>query len=237
MRGPYKQRGPYRCNQCGASYYTRRPPGEGELYCSRECSFKAKAAAPKFSKLHLNHCNHCGREWLARRHSGSCSAECRKAVARTNSKEWSKGRKQLEQRICKHCGTTFRALYGDKHRTFCTKDCSDRSHDAKRLWLLKTPEKKAFYRKQRKARLRAGDRFTPKQVFERDRYLCRICGGAVKAGATVPDHDAPTLDHRVPLTLGGSHTFDNVQCAHFICNVRKAWKLHPTPGVVSILGA
>jgi 5-methylcytosine-specific restriction endonuclease McrA len=29
---------------------------------------------------------------------------------------------------------------------------------------------------------------------------------------------APTLDHIVPLSKGGSHTYDNLQCACFRCN-------------------
>ena len=27
-----------------------------------------------------------------------------------------------------------------------------------------------------------------------------------------------SLDHVVPLSLGGGHTRDNVQCAHWLCN-------------------
>lgn len=32
---------------------------------------------------------------------------------------------------------------------------------------------------------------------------------------------AMTLDHIIPLSKGGSHTADNLQCAHFMCNSKK----------------
>jgi len=39
-------------------------------------------------------------------------------------------------------------------------------------------------------------------------------------------HDAiqryPTLDHLIPLSLGGSHTYENVKCACLRCNCKKS---------------
>ena len=34
----------------------------------------------------------------------------------------------------------------------------------------------------------------------------------------------PTLDHIIPLSKGGSHTWDNVQLAHMGCNAGKCDK-------------
>lgn len=62
-------------------------------------------------------------------------------------------------------------------------------------------------------------------VFERDHYICQICGMA-----TDPDDKSwngsfgpysPTVDHIMALANGGTHTWDNVQCAHAKCN---SWK-------------
>jgi 5-methylcytosine-specific restriction endonuclease McrA len=33
--------------------------------------------------------------------------------------------------------------------------------------------------------------------------------------------DAPTVDHIIPLAKGGTHTWDNVQLAHWSCNSDK----------------
>lgn len=59
------------------------------------------------------------------------------------------------------------------------------------------------------------------RVFERDAYRCGLCGGQTDPTHRVPHSSAPTLDHVVPMSRGGSHTYDNVQCAHFECNWQK----------------
>ena len=62
------------------------------------------------------------------------------------------------------------------------------------------------------------------KVIKRDKYICQICGkkcnpNDLRWGTLGPDF--PTLDHVVPLAKGGSHTWDNVQCACGMCNSYK----------------
>lgn len=47
--------------------------------------------------------------------------------------------------------------------------------------------------------------------------LCGLCGYEV----SLVDM---TIDHMVPLSLGGSHTYDNVQSAHLVCNNKRQVK-------------
>ena len=59
----------------------------------------------------------------------------------------------------------------------------------------------------------------PLVVFDRDGWRCQICGKATpkeRRGSHYPN--APELDHRIPLSRGGSHTYDNVQCSCRRCN-------------------
>ncbi len=35
----------------------------------------------------------------------------------------------------------------------------------------------------------------------------------------------PSIDHIVPITRGGTHTWDNAQLAHLLCNTRKGNKV------------
>lgn len=51
-------------------------------------------------------------------------------------------------------------------------------------------------------------------VFERDGWVCGICGDPV-------DHDDASLDHVTPMSLGGAHSYANTQCSHLSCNIRK----------------
>lgn len=63
----------------------------------------------------------------------------------------------------------------------------------------------------------------------RDRDVCALCGKSVdmKAyhmtdnGAFVAHGMYPSIDHIIPLSKGGTHTWDNVQLAHCLCNSMK----------------
>lgn len=64
------------------------------------------------------------------------------------------------------------------------------------------------------------EEFTREEIFERDGWACRLCGVA----CTAPNpHDlrAATVDHVVPLALGGVHSRDNAQTACLSCNSAK----------------
>ena len=65
------------------------------------------------------------------------------------------------------------------------------------------------------------ERFSPLEVFQRDKWRCHLCGKKVPRTATAPDPRAPSLDHVVPLALGGTHTRANVALAHLGCNIAK----------------
>jgi 5-methylcytosine-specific restriction endonuclease McrA len=59
-------------------------------------------------------------------------------------------------------------------------------------------------------------------VWDRDNYTCQLCSKPVEMHKKVPAPLAPTLDHKIPLALGGSHSYSNTQLAHFICNSLKS---------------
>lgn len=57
----------------------------------------------------------------------------------------------------------------------------------------------------------------PLVVLERHDGVCGICGGDV-------DPFAFHVDHIVPLSKGGEHSYANTQAAHPVCNMRKGAK-------------
>lgn len=62
------------------------------------------------------------------------------------------------------------------------------------------------------------------KLIERHNGICQICGLAVdtsdRTGNAIGRY-YPTIDHIIPISKGGSHTWDNVQLAHMICNSMK----------------
>lgn len=72
--------------------------------------------------------------------------------------------------------------------------------------------------------LRAGsevERYAAADVFERDGWVCRLCDEPVDRDARWPAGRCATIDHVVPVSLGGADVSANVQTAHFACNISK----------------
>lgn len=65
---------------------------------------------------------------------------------------------------------------------------------------------------------------TLKKVRAKYHDVCQICGLMVDDTAIVNGHIKrlyPTIDHIVPLSKGGTHTWKNVRLAHMSCNAGK----------------
>jgi hypothetical protein len=60
------------------------------------------------------------------------------------------------------------------------------------------------------------------RVCERDNWTCQLCKLPVSWFLSWPHDWCAVLDHRMPLTLGGDHSYANVQLAHNTCNSWKA---------------
>ena len=66
-----------------------------------------------------------------------------------------------------------------------------------------------------------------KALFNRDGGICQLCGRPTDWSDIKCGHIGrlyPTLDHIIPLSKGGAHTWDNVQLAHMACNAGKCDK-------------
>lgn len=82
-------------------------------------------------------------------------------------------------------------------------------------WRAKNRRRRALKRKAR------SEPYTLVEIATRDRNLCGLCGKRVAMSKTMPHPRSPTIDHLVPLALGGDDVRANVQLAHFACNSGK----------------
>lgn len=64
-----------------------------------------------------------------------------------------------------------------------------------------------------------------REIFDRDGWVCQLCDQPVDPSLPRRHPMGASLDHRVPLVLGGLHCPDNVQLAHLRCNFRKGSRL------------
>lgn len=63
---------------------------------------------------------------------------------------------------------------------------------------------------------------TLSKLIKRDGGICQICGLPCFCGGDYLADLYPTIDHIVPLSKGGGHTWNNVQLAHRVCNINKS---------------
>lgn len=120
------------------------------------------------------------------------------------------------KRECVICGATFTCYAGSRKKT-CCKECS-RELDNSRVGLKRVP----------KGQLIDKD-ITLSRLFKRDCGKCYICGRDCdfndwrtnKQGQRYPGASYPTIEHVMPLSRGGMHSWDNVRLACWECNVVK----------------
>lgn len=130
--------------------------------------------------------------------------------------------------LCHECGQPY-VTVGRARARFCSARCGERSQRRMAKKQRRSHKRRARAKTKAIQLARRGIvvdimPYLDERIFERDHWDCMLCGGALKRDAKVPHPKAPTIDHIVPLALGGDDTAANVQAAHFSCNSRKHTK-------------
>lgn len=66
-----------------------------------------------------------------------------------------------------------------------------------------------------------GPRIDPLDVYARDGWVCQLCRSSIDPTLRHPDPRSASLDHLIPLAVGGLHETANCQASHLVCNLRK----------------
>lgn len=195
----------------------------------RECGHEFE----RFVDLHYpTTCPECRRRESEQRETERKMASMRRALVRAfRTFLRSKEREEREREfldtvhVCKECGREFtlRELrednpwnFSDKP-TFCSLPCSHRHHGrtAKHL---------------RREKQRIGDcDMSLRELDERDNHTCYLCGRPTdwddfhvdSSGNFIAGDMYPSMDHVIPLAVGGAHTNGNLRIAHRLCNALK----------------
>jgi 5-methylcytosine-specific restriction endonuclease McrA len=98
-----------------------------------------------------------------------------------------------------------------------------RENEQKKRWKKENPHKLREYSSLRRAMVKGAketERIDPLVVFDRDNGICGICKHHIRGKYE--------LDHIMPLSKGGNHTYKNIQLAHPKCNRKKHNKTEAT---------
>lgn len=214
------------CLYCGETYVPKR--SDRDKYCCREHAFAAREDATitrGIEPIIVSVCPHCGGHTKSA--GRYCGDACISASLRRRAYEREKVNHDasVEPRACKHCGEDFTPEYGSKRRDFCSKNCARKygRRVARQRYGTNFNERarKYFRRIYGEVLPIMYERISRKKVLQRDRWLCGICGKPIDRDATAPEPLSASVDHVIALASGGSHTYENVQAAHFECNWKK----------------
>lgn len=163
---------------------------------------RAEAAS---KRAQLQRCERCSGSFTGRQRR-FCSKECRAKyqVEKRNPSRY-------QPRSCPGCGAVFTPGHRDQRQTYCSEVCRARF-----------PNNRDKGKRRALMRCTAVEPIDPIVVFERDSWVCIICGVSTPPelrGTTDPR--APEPDHDVPLGRGGTHTYDNINCTCRACNQAK----------------
>ena len=126
-------------------------------------------------------------------------------------KFWNQKFKQESFSFCQKCGQLFITR---KNTKFCSRECltanNNSRHKDRRLKRIKNVRREGI---------------DLKKLYLRDKGVCWLCRTScdwndykITEKAFVAGENYPSIDHVVPLSKGGSHTWDNVRLAHRGCN-------------------
>ena len=180
-------------------------------------------------------CVRCAVEFIPSNKRGPapkfCSTKCRRAGHPTYSAIC-----RVSYAVCEFCSRVFVSRVGDRVRACKDAECqrllrNARMREYRRRYAEKHghalerqfAEGRTDARHRRRATLKGAYVETVRitDLVERDGWVCGICAEPVDPDLRWPHLMSKTIDHVVPIALGGAHAPTNCQIAHLTCNSRK----------------
>lgn len=208
------------CLVCKAEFIYR-PAGKDKgkeekrgLCCSMECKkahIRNQRPGP-YSPLFIGTCRTCNGSIAARNRKVYCSDACLPKVEYIGPTT----QHMTATRKCNVCETEFEYTRGmGRPPGHCSDEC--KAAVATRC--------RRVAKGRRKARMKEVEyeSVDPIKLCERDGWKCQICGiDTPKELRGTYRSNAPEVDHIIPVSKGGPHTYANTQCACKECNMLKS---------------
>lgn len=207
------------CQGCNAEWTRPTVRGQRPRWC------------PACQGKQMKTCGTCGKRAPITRHTKNCDP-CWETIQRARLEKklpvpyagpkhvappivHAKSARRFNAGQCRTCGAGFvtTGLW-----VTCSTECGD-AYGREQRSLHKTR------RATRKRGAYVAD-VSRRKVYEADGYRCHICNRKTDPTKPVPHPKAPTIDHVIPLALGGTHEPVNCRTACFRCNSTKGHTGH-----------
>ena len=187
-----------KCERCGVEY---KPHRDSQKYCSRKCYISLNGS--------VRQCAICNKNYEPKyKEQKCCSKEC---AIKSLSNVVANG-------VCVICGKQFDIKRSARQVWCCSMPCAQKRY--KIFHTDKHREDESCRRARKRGSRNEKVDFT--YICERDSWKCQICGKKVDKLKKFPEPLSPSMDHIMPISLGGSHSKDNIQLVHLRCNLCKS---------------
>ena len=122
--------------------------------------------------------------------------------------------KNAMARKCQECNSDsyFRQRY-------CSSKCQIKAQ--RRTETYKSNKRAGSRRRRARKRNSYNETVYLEVIAQRDKHKCHICRKRVNMNLAYTDKHSATMDHLIPISLGGDHTYTNIRLAHRTCNSSK----------------
>lgn len=129
--------------------------------------------------------------------------------------------KEISIRNCRQCDKEFKTNSGE---SYCSQECWKRNKNRRRELMRR--------RKFRilKSKNLYDSSITLEKLIQKEKNVCYLCGGQCdlndfiiddRGSFSITGANYPSIEHVIPISKGGTHTWNNVKLAHHYCNAIK----------------
>jgi 5-methylcytosine-specific restriction endonuclease McrA len=174
-------------------------------------------------KVAERRCPHCGGPMPPRHRKACDKPDCQRTAINARMRVYQRN-KTAEYRAR---GESYKGQWRSPEQR-AALDALPKDLDKKRQ-----RKQEGWQRRRAQKRTAPYESFRHVEIYERDGWLCGLCGKPVDPALRHLDHQSATLDHIIPLSPphNGPHIRANVQLAHRECNIRKRNRLDWKPEV------
>lgn len=148
-------------------------------------------------------------------------SQCKKCLNRSNTERYHKDPSKYKT-YSERWRKSNQERVNLKSREWAKNNSSSVKQSQKR-WRENNRARKSYYNLNRNKRIKEvfDEPIDIQVLLDRDSSVCYLCHNLIDSTLRYPDLMSVSVDHKIPLSKGGRHNYENTAATHLSCNFRK----------------